>query len=171
MSLRLFSRILKHDVTLCDILFSFSLMNFSFPIGKPRITIPSVVSLFSVNSLRLFLIIILLSLDRSGIMDLFDMFVRMVLLLLFSLRPILLASFSKVLQKKYVSSCEITQFRSSTYASRFVIPPLLSSPIFPWFSLIFARCLNSLSIGLIIVFSTNAANTGLKGHPWGIPSS
>ena len=79
--------------------------------------------------------------------DLPDVVVSITLFFSFKRSPICVASFWKVLQKKYASSCGMMQFRSSTYANRFVIPPLLSSPVILFLSLVAALFLSILSIG------------------------
>ena len=58
-----------------------------------------------------------------------------------------------------------TALRSSTNASKFVIPPSLSSNKFLFCFLCAALALSCLSNSFMIIFSTKAANTGLKGHP------
>ena len=96
--------------------------------------------------------------------------VSILLFSLLSLRPSALANFLNCVQKKRQSSCGTTALRSSTYARRLVIPPSLSSSKILFNLRVCALCLNFLSSFSIMVCNTNAANTGLKGHPCGNPS-
>ena len=58
-----------------------------------------------------------------------------------------------------------TAFRSSTNASRFVIPPSLSSKSMLFCLRLAALCLSLTSSVFMIMLSTSAARIALKGHP------
>ena len=106
-------------------------MNCLSPTGKPNIFKPFVVSLLFVNSLRHCEISVCSCLLMCCVGELLLVDASILLLLLFSLRPISFANFLNWMQKNKQSSCGTTAFRSSTYTRRFVIPPsLLSRYIF-----------------------------------------